>query len=385
MGGTLHKNGGLGMSDNIKVLVVDDSALMRNLISKMIDEVEGLEVAGKAMNGIFALKKIQTLRPHIIVLDLEMPEMNGIEFLKKRKELGIKIPVIILSSLASKGAQITMEALDLGASDFIQKPSGAISKDIHLVKHTLSGMLLGYGGKYKGSGPTQIPDFNIKKAPANLQKHAQTLTKEELGKIHPAKEQVHGPKSLLVIGISTGGPNALRQLLPELRPDLPWPMVVVQHMPEGFTLEFARSLNKICPFEVKEAEDGDLIKVGRILIAPGNQQLSVEKRSLAGLVHLDPDAEHQNGHRPSVGHLFESVLKSYGKEAVAVIMTGMGRDGSVEIGGIYRAGGMTIAQDAETSVVYGMPKVAAQLGNVEKILPLEGIAPFLNKLAEVSL
>jgi two-component system chemotaxis response regulator CheB len=373
------------MAEDIKVLVVDDSALMRNLISKMIDEVDGLKVVGKAMNGIFALKKIQTLRPHIIVLDLEMPEMNGIDFLKKRKELGIQIPVIILSSLSSKGAKITMKALDLGASDFIHKPSGAISKDIHLVKHTLSGMLLGYGGKYMGSGPTQIPDFNIKKPDAARQNHAQTLSKEELGKIHAAKEQSHGPKELLVIGISTGGPNALRKLLPELRSDLPWPVVVVQHMPEGFTKEFANSLNKICPFEVKEAEDGDLVKVGRILIAPGNQQLSVEKRSLAGLVHLDPNASHQNGHRPSVGYLFESVQKSYGAGAVAVIMTGMGRDGSVEIGGIYRAGGMTIAQDAESSVVYGMPKVAAQLGNVEKILPLEEIAPFLNKMAEASL
>jgi two-component system chemotaxis response regulator CheB len=373
------------MGDDIRVLVVDDSALMRNLITKMIDEVDGLEVVGKAMNGLFALKKLPSLKPDIIVLDLEMPEMNGIEFLKKRQELGIKIPVIILSSLASKGAKITMEALDLGAEDFIQKPSGSISKDIHLVKHTLSGMLLGYGGKYKGSGPTVIPDFNIKKSGAAQKSHAQTLSKEELGNIHPAKAQKHGKKELLVIGISTGGPNALRQLLPNLRPDLPWPVIVVQHMPEGFTKEFANSLNKVCPFEVKEAEDGDLIKVGRILIAPGNQQLSVEKRSLAGLVHLDPKASHQNGHRPSVGYLFDSVLKSYGSEAVAVIMTGMGRDGSVEIGGIYRAGGMTIAQDAGSSVVYGMPKVAAQLGNVEKILALEEIAPFLNEFAQGSL
>jgi two-component system chemotaxis response regulator CheB len=221
------------MGDDIRVLVVDDSALMRNLITKMIDEVDGLEVVGKAMNGLFALKKLPSLKPDIIVLDLEMPEMNGIEFLKKRQELGIKIPVIILSSLASKGAKITMEALDLGAEDFIQKPSGSISKDIHLVKHTLSGMLLGYGGKYKGSGPTVIPDFNIKKSGAAQKSHAQTLSKEELGNIHPAKAQKHGKKELLVIGISTGGPNALRQLLPNLRPDLPWPVIVVQHMPEG--------------------------------------------------------------------------------------------------------------------------------------------------------
>jgi len=368
------------MSEKIKVLVVDDSALMRNLISRMVEETEGLEVVGKAMNGLFALKKLSTLNPDAIVLDLEMPEMNGIEFLEKRKELKLEVPVIILSSLASKGAKITMEALALGASDFVQKPSGSVSDDIHKVKEILGGMLLAYGSQYQKEKPASSP-VNMS-TPAL--RPSLPVADHSMEGIKEAPSRQHGEKEILAIGISTGGPNALRQILPLLSKNLPWPVLVVQHMPEGFTREFANSLNKICSLEVKEGEKGDLIKRGRILIAPGNQQMGVERRSLGAVLALAPEAPPKNGHKPSVGYLFDTLVEVYGSKVIALIMTGMGKDGSEEIGKIYKAGGLTLAQDGPSSVVYGMPKVAAQMGHVEKILSLEEIAPFLNQLAHSS-
>jgi len=184
-----------------------------------------------------------------------------------------------------------------------------------------------------------------------------------------------------VIGISTGGPNALRQVFAALDADFPLPIVVVQHMPAGFTAEFARSLDKHCPLEVKEAEEGDLIKKGRILIAPGDWHIEVERKSLAAIAHLHQN-DQLNGHRPSAGVLFKSVARQYGASALAVIMTGMGRDGSAEIGEIYRAGGLTLAQDEQSSVVFGMPKVAIEMGHAEKVVSLNDMASTLNKLAK---
>jgi len=184
-----------------------------------------------------------------------------------------------------------------------------------------------------------------------------------------------------VIGISTGGPNALRQVFAALDEDFPLPILVVQHMPAGFTAEFARSLDKNCPLEVKEAEEGDLVKRGRILIAPGDWHIEVERRSLAAIVHLNQN-DQSNGHRPSAGVLFRSAAKQYGPSVLAAIMTGMGRDGAAEMGEIYRAGGLTLAQDEVSSVVFGMPRVAIELGNVEKVVPLNEMAATLNKLAK---
>jgi two-component system chemotaxis response regulator CheB len=381
------------VADEVSVLIVDDSALMRNLISKMVEATPGLVVAEKAMNGIFALQKIPRVNPDVIVLDLEMPEMNGIEFLKERKKQGMKIPVIILSSIARRGAEITMEALSLGASDFIQKPSGSVSEDLHVVKENLIPMLLGYGSQYRrlqGKKVLSAGEYTAKPVQGTQSVSGSTASsagstsssiKSALGSILPSNGPVKPPAQLrrpgkteiIAIGISTGGPDALRVVFAQLDADLQTPIVVVQHMPPGFTSEFAKSLDRICPLEVKEAEDGDLIKPGRILIAQGNKHLEIEKKSLASIARLT-DAPLTSGHRPSADVLFASIAKTYSNHALGVIMTGMGRDGAEQLGSIYREGGLTIGQDEASAVVYGMPRVAYEMGHVMEQVSLKNMA-----------
>lgn len=373
------------MSDSVNVLVVDDSALMRNLVSKIIESTPGLKVADRAMNGLFALQKIPRCNPDVIVLDIEMPEMNGIEFLKERKRLGIEVPVVILSAVAKKGAQITMEALALGASDFITKPSGSVSSDIHMVAQELARLLLAYGGQYRKSRGESAPQslFEIPERleewePALEAPAARSVKKPKPEKPAPLRQP--GPIELIVLGISTGGPNALRQVFAKIDPNLAQPVLVVQHMPVGFTEEFARSLDKICPLEVKEAADGDIVKPGRVLIAPGDRHLFVERKSLAAVARLS-DAPPENGHRPSADVLFASAAKAYQNRVLGVIMTGMGRDGARELGSIYREGGITLGQDEASSVVYGMPKVAFEMGHVTEQVSLNSMADRISELA----
>jgi two-component system chemotaxis response regulator CheB len=377
------------MDSEVKVLIVDDSALMRNLIGRMIADTPGMIVADKAMNGKFALDKIPRCNPDIICLDIEMPEMNGIEFLKERKKRGIRIPVVVLSSVTTKGAEITMEALSLGASDFRQKPSGSISDDIHTVKDTLTSMLLGYGGQYRRLQGLKLPQVDYTQKPLSLSarisartdstqpsyvKSADGLSIPPPGTAKPPTPlRKPGKTDIIAIGISTGGPDALRAVFSKLDADLNVPIVVVQHMPPGFTKEFAQSLDRICPLEVKEAAEGDAVIPGRILIAQGNKHLEVEKRAGGGIVHLT-DAPLVSGHRPSADVLFASVAKFYGNHALGVIMTGMGRDGAEQIGEIYKEGGLTIGQDGDSSVVYGMPRVAFELGHVQEQVSLQNIA-----------
>jgi two-component system, chemotaxis family, protein-glutamate methylesterase/glutaminase len=372
--------------DRISVLVVDDSALMRNLISRIVENTPGFRLAGTAMNGHFALQKMTRLDPDVLVLDLEMPEMNGIEFLKERRRLGIEVPVIILSSIAKKGAQITMEALSLGASDFIMKPSGSDSPDLHTISAMLIDMLGAYGRQHRQARARTrpaIPAAAPKAAsPAETARAAGAAPApaqaRQAGKTTPLREP--GPVEIIAIGISTGGPNALREVFAGLAADLPAPILVVQHMPAGFTEEFARSLDRICALEVKEAAEGDIVQPGRVLIAPGNRHMTVEKRALAAVIRLN-DNPAVNGHRPSADVLFESVGAQYGNRAMAVIMTGMGRDGAQRIGDIYREGGITLGQDEDSSIVYGMPKVAWENGFVRQQLPLSRMAEAINRLA----
>ena len=367
------------MADEISVLIVDDSALMRNLIGRMIDDTPGLVVAEKAMNGNFALQKIPRVNPDIIVLDLEMPEMNGIEFLKERKKQGILIPVVILSSIAARGAEITMEALSLGASDFIQKPSGSVSEDIHTVKNTLVTMLLGYGGAYRRSmgkkllSPSEYPQKTEHHTPDVLTHLKLVSTPPSVPASPPSPVRKPAKTEIIAIGISTGGPDALRVVFANLDKDLSIPILVVQHMPPGFTNEFAKSLDRLCPLDVKEAEDGDAVQPGRILIAQGNKHLEVERTFSGGVVHLS-DAPLVSGHRPSADVLFASVALSYQNHALGVIMTGMGRDGAQQLGTIYREGGMTLGQDEASAVVYGMPRVAYELGHVMEQVSLDNMA-----------
>lgn len=396
----------------ISVLIVDDSALMRSLIGKIVDSAPNLQIADKAMNGRFALQKIAKAKPDIIVLDIEMPEMNGIEFLKERKKIGLDIPVIILSSIAKEGAKVTMECLELGASDFVTKPSGSESADLHTVAAQLVEMLQGYGGQYQlkkiAGTARRIPEELLKSYESRLidpeTGHYQRKTGIEsphpgspdlfhqdtaaaravqTGKPAAAKPvpvRKPGPIEIIAIGISTGGPNALREVFAKIDPNLKQPIVVVQHMPAGFTEEFANSLNRICPLEVKEAQEGDLVKPGRILIAPGDKHLEVEKRPLASIAHIT-DAPPQNGHRPSADVLFGSIAREYQNRALGIIMTGMGRDGAAKLAELYAEGSRTLGQDEKSSIVYGMPRVAWELGGVMEQVSLSDMAEAINKYA----
>jgi two-component system chemotaxis response regulator CheB len=384
------------VADEISVLIVDDSALMRNLIGKMVEATPGLVIADKAMNGRFALDKIPRANPDVIVLDLEMPEMNGIEFLRERKKQAIEIPVIILSSIAAKGAAITMEALSLGASDFIQKPSGSISEDIHTVKDNLVGLLLSYGGQYRKTHGKKIISPNEAKAinPAAAESMSKSTISIasilELNVVHtavPAKPPTPLRKpattEVVAIGISTGGPDALRVVFSRLDADLKVPIVVVQHMPAGFTNEFAKSLDRICPLDVKEAEEGDPLIPGRILVAQGNKHLEVGRQGATVVAHLS-DAPLVSGHRPSADVLFASVALTFQNHALGVIMTGMGRDGAAQLGTIYKEGGLTLGQDEASAVVYGMPRVAFEMGHVQEQVPLEKMARRICDIAKTN-
>ncbi len=366
---------------------------MRNLIGRIVEGAEGLTLAGKAMNGKFALEKIPKLNPDIIVLDLEMPEMNGIEFLKERKKRNIDIPVVILSSVAKKGAEVTMEALSLGAVDFIMKPSDTNTLDLTEIAEHMINTLIAYGRKYKsGIEPTPgMPGISAPTPAAVLRPYPATAfdTAEKGGlsiranynnfPVRAANREETKRIEIVVIGISTGGPNALREVFKNIDPNLKVPVLVVQHMPAGFTEEFARSLDRICPLPVKEAVSGDLLSPGRVLIAPGSAHLKVERRRLAVVAELD-ESEVVNGHRPSADVLFASASRAYGGNVLGVIMTGMGKDGARELGTLYNKGAVTIGQDEESSIVYGMPKVAFEAGYIDYQLPLSEIAPKISEI-----
>ncbi|MBP3710138.1 MAG: chemotaxis response regulator protein-glutamate methylesterase [Treponema sp.] len=389
--------------DNIEVLVCDDSALMRNLISRIVNETEGLHVAATAMNGQFAVDKIPYIKPDIIILDIEMPMMSGVEFLKARNARGWEIPVIILSSIATKGAAVTMECLELGASDFITKPGGSASADVVTVSDQLVELISSYGGAYARSrGKTPYaPDFfahqiklrNAERFVAQKKGEPAVSAKKEVlpstlwhqaaenktpAVITPMRES--GRIEIIALGISTGGPNALRDVFKNIDANLKQPILVVQHMPPGFTAEFAASLDRICPLTVTEAKDGDIIEDAHVYIAPGNYHIYVEKRLNGSVIRLSQDAP-RNGHRPSADYLFESVAKNYQNCALGVIMTGMGRDGAAQLAEMRKQGAWTLGQDEKSAIVYGMPKVAWELGAVQKQVPLENMASAISELA----
>ncbi len=395
---------------DISVAICDDSALMRNLISRVIDETEGLSVAGKAGNGQILVNNLSLYKPDVIVLDIEMPTMTGVEFLKWRKQNKVDIPVIILSSIAEKGAAVTIECLELGAADFITKPNGSISADISSVSDRLIELIASYGGSYARRHGKQVrsSDFfsnlgsdrlverklaskmGVEKAKEFL---SSTVSKPSVtpsilstpasskgpAVIEPLRKP--GKIEVIAIGISTGGPNALRDVFKMIDPHLKQPVLVVQHMPAGFTKEFANSLNKICALNVKEAEDNEPIESGNIYIAPGNYHIYVEQTALGKKMLRLSQEPQRNGHRPSADVLFESVAKVYQNHALGVIMTGMGKDGAVELAEMRKQGAWTLGQDEATAIVYGMPKVAFELGGVQKQVPLDKMADEISKLA----
>lgn len=392
--------------DELSVMICDDSALMRNLIGRIVDDTEGMSVCGKAENGLDLIEKLKTTKPDVILLDIEMPKMTGIEFLKKRKELRLDVPVVILSSVATEGAAVTMQCIELGASDFITKPGGtSVTLRIGEVTKDIIEYVASYGSAYAIMHGKKIPEpeyythqIKLKEAErAVIQKKGEEAAKsasirsteampttwfktkpKEPVVITPEREG--GKIEIIAIGISTGGPNALRDVFKAIDPRLKQPILVVQHMPAGFTKEFANSLNNICPLQVSEAVDGEPILNGHVYIAPGSYHMFVERKPLGNFIKLSQDAP-RNGHRPSCDVLFESIAKNFQNRALGVIMTGMGRDGAAQIAEMRKKGAWTLGQDQATSIVYGMPKVAFEMGGVQKQVPLREMADEISKLA----
>jgi two-component system chemotaxis response regulator CheB len=337
--------------DMVRVLVVDDSALMRKLIPQIIERDSSIHVVGTAMDGEFALKKIEELQPHVITLDLEMPRMDGMETLRAIMRQS-RLPVIVVSAHTTQGASATFKALALGAFDFVAKPHDALSAQMDAIATELI-------SKIKVAAHTRMPKSQPE---VPLSRRAKKTGVKRL----PTRRVV-------AIGISTGGPNALQYLLSQLPADFPAAIVVVQHMPEGFTELFARRLDECCAIDVKEAASGDLLLAGRALVCPGNRHMKVKRMPLGDIVVLS-DEEKVSGHRPSVDVLYRSVAQEFGRDAVGLIMTGMGEDGAEALGDIKNAGGITIAQDEESCVVYGMPRAAIDRGNVMRVVALDALA-----------
>lgn len=360
---------------NISVLIVDDSALMRNLVSKIINHEPGLNVVDTALNGRVALTKIDKLKPDVITLDLEMPELDGISLLKELKKRQIDTPIIILSSLAYAGAKITMQALDLGASDFVTKPSGSISLDISAIGKQLCEKIFTYYAYYqKKKGLSLLASKEEDRPlldPKNLQKHT------DWPRYTPQKNTCM-PK-VLCIGASTGGPFALKSFLSHIPGDFPLPILIVQHMPKEFTAAFAESLNSICSLKVEEASDGAIVQPGKVYVAPGNAHMVLDQNNMVRVLRLTEDPP-CNGHRPSVDVLFASAIRVFDGDVMVILLTGMGEDGAREMGNLYHRGAITIAQDQASCVVYGMPKIAIEHGYVQHVFSLDEMPEKVNHL-----
>jgi two-component system, chemotaxis family, protein-glutamate methylesterase/glutaminase len=344
------------MKERVRVLVVDDSALMRKLIPLILERDPDVEVVGTAMDGAFALRKIAELRPDVVTLDLEMPRMDGIETLRMIMR-GAPLPVIVFSTHSKEGAYSTFKALALGAIDFVPKPKHAAAGHLETVAVQLIEKIK---VAKRASGAKAIPRTDLERPPLQ-KKRGRTAVQ---------------PNRVIAIGISTGGPNALQYVLAQIPAEFQATFVVVQHMPEGFTEMFARRLDECCALDVQEAKSGDLLIAGRVLICPGNRHMMVRRMPRGEMVILS-DGLPINGHRPSVDVLFHSVAQDFGLTAVGVLMTGMGEDGSEGLGAIKAAGGVTIAQSEDTCVVPGMPRAAITKGYASKIIPLDGLAQFL--------
>ena len=340
------------MSQPIRVLVVDDSALMRKLLTQVLESDHSIQVVGTAMDGSFGLKKIEELKPHVITLDLEMPRMDGLEMLREitRKH---RVPVIVVSAHSKQGAYSTFRALALGAFDFVAKPKDAVSGNLGEIAAQLT-------SKIKAAAAAGAPRL-LTLPPAERKAHK------------PAIQQRKPATKVVAIGVSTGGPNALQYVFSQLPGDFPGSILVVQHMPEGFTETFARRLDECSAIEVKEAQSGDLLLAGRALICPGDRHLSAKRMPL-GDVAVISDHPRVNGHRPSVDILFESVAREFGSNAIAVVMTGMGEDGARGMAAVKAAGGLTMAQSPESCVVDGMPRAAIEKGFATRVVPLDALA-----------
>ncbi len=341
----------------IRVLIVDDSVVVRRLVRDALTADPQIEICGVAANGRIALSMVEQTSPDIVTLDIEMPEMDGLEVLRQLSKKHSSLPVIMFSTLTQRGAVATLDALALGARDYVTKPAnvGSVTSSIEKIRMELAPKIKALCG-----GPPAL-----KRLP-------------QPGTVTPsiysfAATKISRPIELVAIGTSTGGPNALAQVLPHLPADLPAAVVVVQHMPPTFTRFLAERLNRQCQLPVAEASEEQLLVPGQILVAPGDFHVAVELRGMRPrlcMLRTPPE----NSCRPSVDVLFRSVARVYGSRALALVMTGMGRDGLRGAEQLHEAGATILAQDEASSVVWGMPGFVAQAGLATKILPLPQIA-----------
>lgn len=348
------------MPNEIKILIVDDSAVVRQVLTGLFDSVPGLKVIGAAPDPIFAMKKMESEWPDVIVLDIEMPRMDGVTFLKKLMSEH-PTPVVICSTLTEKGAEITMQAMSAGAVDIITKPKINLRNFLQESKTTIIDVIKAAAGSRPRTIKSTIAMPNRSAAGADSLATGSP----------PLKPMLQTTDRVIVIGTSTGGTQALEYLFTQLPRSAP-PIVVVQHMPEHFTAAFAKRLDGICQITVKEAEHNDRVLPGQVLIAPGGKHMLLQRSGAQYRVEVK-DGPLVSRHRPSVDVLFRSSAQSAGSNAVGIILTGMGDDGARGMKEMHDAGALTIAQDEASCVVYGMPKEAVKLDAVDGILPLSAI------------
>ncbi len=362
---------------SLKVLVVDDTVLYRTVISQALGELPQVEVVGKAANGKTALMRIKALQPDLVTLDVEMPEMGGLEVLEVIRREELDCGVVMISSVTKAGGDATVKALELGAFDFITKPDsgGSMEENRRLLREELAPLVEGYRKKLEKTGREIKPaDVRLRERPPQK---GTGREKEQPGRaLVERMERIAGrQKPLMVtVGVSTGGPAALGEVIPRLPGKLGVPVLVVQHMPAFFTQSLAKSLNNRSALTVKEAEDGEALRADTVYIAPGGRQMRLGKGAAGGYVLQVTDDPPENNCRPAVDYLFRSVANLCPGRATAVIMTGMGRDGTMGVRLMRRRGGVVIAQDEATSTVFGMPMEVIKAGAADLVLPLPEIA-----------
>lgn len=344
----------------IRVLTVDDSALIRQLLAQLLSRDREIEVVGSAPDPYIARQKIKALNPDVLTLDVEMPKMDGLTFLEKLMA-GHPMPVVMVSSLTEAGCQTTLRALELGAVDFFAKPKIDLREGMEeLAQELIDKVKAAAQARVRGKGPGgtgsagALPAAGSRPLPLAL-----------------SSAMIKTTDTIIAIGASTGGTEALRRVLEVLPPNTP-PIVITQHMPEKFTQTFADRLNSLCRISVKEAEDGDSVLPGHALIAPGNYHMTLVRSGARYSVRLNQDPP-VNRHRPAVDVMFDSVARYAGGNSLGVILTGMGGDGARGMLEMKKSGAYNIAQDEASCVVFGMPKEAIKMGGVDKILPLDQI------------
>ncbi|MBI5098481.1 MAG: chemotaxis response regulator protein-glutamate methylesterase [Nitrospirae bacterium] len=338
----------------VKVLIVDDSAFMRNTLTSLISDDPEIQVVGIARNGIEAVEKVAQLKPDIVTMDVEMPKMDGIEALKQIMSTN-PVPVIMVSSLTTDSAKVTLEALEIGAVDFIPKNLSDLSVNIVKIKETLI-------EKIKKIGKKGLPV--IKKISSFKQ----------LQMPKTADYTSHRRINIVTIGSSTGGPTALQNIICKLPKDFPVPILIAQHMPPAFTGPFAERLNQLSAVEVKEAENGESLKKGVVYIAPGRGHMSVFRKKITETTISITENKGNYIYKPSVDVLMLSVVENFSGHVLGVILTGLGNDGLNGMKEIKNAGGKTIAESEKTCVVYGMPKAVVESGIADKVVPVDEIA-----------